>query len=323
MSRVLSGNGYVSDKTRARVLKAVKDSGYQPNPFAQAMRTRQSGTVGVAVSRITNPIVPEILEALSHQFSARNRRLVVWNTDSQGEDAVLMAIRQNAVDGIIFTAASHQLNAMNAALESNIPTVSFNRYIEDARCDQVVSTNYEGAHTIARYLVDNGRQNIAFVNGPQDRTTLFDREHGFRAGLDQCGLELQPHYYARSDFSNAAFRQIAIDLMAQAKPPDAISCGNDVIAFAVLNGLKAVGANVPSDVWVTGFDGIEMAGWDVFDLTTMRQPLDDMAADAATALLNRIEGSTKEPKLIQYRTKFYPRGTTDNRPARPTDPQHT
>lgn len=312
VSRVLSGNGYVSEKTRTRVLKAIKDANYQPNTFAQAMRTKQSGTVGVAVSRITNPIVPEILEALSIQFAANNRRLVVWNTDADGEGAILSAIGQSAVDGIIFTAASHQIEAMNAALECQIPTVSFNRYLENSECDQVVSTNFDGAKSIANYLVGHGRKRIAFVNGPLDRTTLFDREKGFRKGLEDADMGIQEQYYFQSEFSQEAFRQAAIDMMALPIPPDAISCGNDVIAFAVLNGLKACGASVPGDVWVTGFDGIEMSGWDVFDLTTMRQPLNQMAADAVTALIGRIEGHTGEPKLIQYRTEFCPRGTTKN-----------
>lgn len=108
--------------------------------------------------------------------------------------------------------------------------------------------------------------------------------------------------------------------MSQPAPPDAISCGNDVIAFAVLNGLKAAGVRVPEDVWITGFDGIDMSSWDVFDLTTMRQPLEQMAADAASALLSRIGGANGEHKLIQYNTEFCPRGTTANTPTTKTPP---
>lgn len=284
------------------------------------MRTRQSGTVGVAVSRITNPIVPEILEALAREFASQNRRVVVWNTDAQGEDAVLLAIKQHAVDGIIFTAASHQLGAMHAALEEGVPTVSFNRYLEDAHCDQVVSTNFEGARQISHYLVSHGRTRMAFINGPQDRTTLLDRERGFRTGLHEQGIELAESLYSNCSFSHERFRQIAIDMMSLPHPPDSISCGNDVIAFAVLNGLKAANVSVPDDVWVTGFDGIEMSAWDVFDLTTMRQPLEQMAADAAGALLSRIAGENSKHKLIQYNTEFCPRGTTANRPAIKTPP---
>lgn len=318
VSRVLSGAGKVKEATRQRVLKVIDEIGYRPNPFAQAMRTSQSRTVGVAVSRITNPIVPEILEALARNLTLHDRRLIVWNTDCEGQDGLVQAIETGTIDGVIFTAASHQVRAMKVALARNTPVVSINRYLEGAACDQVVSANFEGARRIARYLVAHGRKRIAFVNGPTDRTTLADREAGFRHELAEVGRDLPQALYVRSDFVNAAFRQAAIDMMALPEPPDAISCGNDLIAIGVLNGLRAAGLRVPHDVWVTGFDGIEMTGWDVIDLTTMRQPLGPMAADAARALINRIEGRYENPKVIEYQTEFVVRGSTAH--ARPTGP---
>lgn len=319
VSRVLSGKGYVSEKTRLKVLKVVKDAGYRPNPFAQAMRTRQSGTVGVAVSRITNPVIPEILEALARTLTELGRRMVVWNTETEGQEGVIAAVRQGTVDGVIFTAASHQVKAMQAALDRDAPVVSINRYVEDVDCDQIVSTNFEGARRIARYLVQSGRRRIAFVNGPSDRPTLADREAGMRQGLAEEGMDLPDVLYGQTGFSHDHFRQVALDMMARPDPPDAIACGNDLIAFAVLSGLKAADAAVPDDVWVTGFDGVAMTGWDVFDLSTMRQPLEQMAADAVEALVDRIEGKKTRPRLIQYRTEFIARGSTAHTPLR--DPQ--
>jgi LacI family transcriptional regulator len=314
VSRVLSGHDTVKEATRQRVLKIIDEIGYRPNPFAQAMRTSQSRTVGVAVSRITNPIVPQILEALAHNFTAFERRLVVWNTDSEGEEGLIKVIQSGTIDGVIFTAASHQTKAIKVALDTQTPVVSFNRYLKGAACDQIVSTNYDGAAQIARYLVGHGRRRIGFVNGPLDRTTLADREAGFRQSLADAGQDLPDSLYAQAKFAPKAFRQAAIDMMTSGTPPDAIACGNDLIAIGVLNGLKSIGVRVPEDVWVTGFDGIEMTGWDVIDLTTMRQPIDVMAADAARALIDRIEGRFIQPKVIEYRTDFIVRGSTSHAP---------
>lgn len=314
VSRVLSGRARVSAAKYSQVMKVVDELGYRPNPFAQAMRTRQSGVVGVAVSRITNPVVPEILEALSAKLTALKRRMVVWNTDVEGTFGVIEAMRQGTIDGMIFTAASHQSDAMRAALDDGFPVVSLNRYLDDAQCDQIVSTNHDGARRLARYLASHGRQRIAFVNGPLDRTTLADREAGFRAGLDEVGLSLKPHLYAQAPFVQTSFREIGRRLVSGSEQPDAIACGNDLIAISVLNGLRVEGVSVPGDVWVTGFDGIEMTGWDIVDLTTMRQPLDLMASDAAEALIRRIEGNYTKPKTIQYRTELVVRGSTAHSP---------
>lgn len=310
VSRVLSGSPKVKSTTRDKVLRVMDDAGFRPNPFARAMRTQHSGTVGVAVSRITNPIVPEILEQLAVNISRKGRRMVVWNTDIEGEDGLIDAIRSRIFDGIIFTAASTQLKAMEATLDSHMPVVSINRASTSGACDQIVSTNKKGGRELACYLVACGRKNIAFVNGPLDRTTLTDREAGFREGLTELGRSIQDDLYKQREFLKNAFRQVAMDLVSLKTPPDAIACGNDLIAIQVLNGLKAAGCRVPEDIWVTGFDDIEMASWDVVSLTTMRQPLELMAADAVDAIIARIEGTSHSLRKIDYNTELIIRHST-------------
>ena len=316
VSRVLSGSPKVKKETRDMILQIMDEAGFRPNPFAQAMRTNQSRTVGVAVSRITNPIVPEILEELASHLAKKGRRTLVWNTDTEGEQGLIDAIMSRTIDGVIFTAASHQSGAIETALAEQLPVVSFNRYLEMGNCDQVVSTNQKGGAELAKYLVGCGRERIAFVNGPLDRTTLADRERGFRQDLKDAGRTLPDELYRRCDIRKNAFRQVALDLASGARRPDAIACGNDLIAIQVLNGLRAAHCRVPEDIWVTGFDGIEMSGWDIVNLTTMRQPLDLMAANAAEAIINRIDGKIEEPQTYEYQTELLVRESTEN--ARPS-----
>lgn len=320
VSRVLSGSSRISEATRSKVMRVVEDVGYVPNAFAQAMRTRQSRTIGVAVSRVTNPVVPEILEALGARISGLGRRMVVWNTDSEGEAAVVDAIRQGTVDGVLFTAASHQREAVSEARARNLPFALFNRPLPDLDCDQIVSTNRTGAADLAGYLLAGGRRRIAYVSGPLDRTTLAARNEGFREGLARGGQPLWRHCGAETSFDHQRFRALAIDLMDARERPDAIACGNDVIAFAVLNGLASLRVSVPDDVWVAGFDGVAMSGWDVFDLTTMRQPWDVMADRAVAALMDRIEGGTAEGRIIESQTELVVRGSTAHwRPDEPVN----
>lgn len=315
VSRVLSGNTKVRAETREKVLQVVKDLGYQPNVFAQAMKTRLSGTIGVVVSRMTNPIVPEILLRLANRLTSHGRRMIVWNTDTEGDEGVVNAIRQNVIDGLIFTAAGHQPGAMAIALDAGMPIACINRHVEGAACDQIVGANFEGGKMIGDYLLASGRKRIAMINGPLDRSTLADREKGLRHSLDAAGSSLQDTTYASANFEHDAFRELAIRMMDQPDPPDAIACGNDVIAFAVLCGLRAVGCAVPDDVWVTGYDGIEMTGWDVFDLTTICQPLDEMTNAAIDCLLNRIGRNKSDPQMLRFDSELIVRGTTANTPT--------
>ena len=312
VSRVLSGTGGVKPATRDKVMEIVQQKGYRPNVFAQGMRTNHSATVGVAVSRITNPIVPEILEELSRQFAFHDRRVIVWNTDEQGEDSLIRAVGSGLIDGLVFTAASHQIAALKAAQDVGLPTVSINRAVDRVQCDQVVSTNEESAQDVARYLLKCGKTRLGFVNGPLDRTTLADREKGFRTALDEAGHPLEPRFYYQQEFRKHAFRQLGMDIGSSTNRPDAIACGNDLIAIQILNGLKAVGCRVPEDLWVVGFDGIEMSGWDLIDLTTVQQPVDLMAKEAADLLLEQIAGARSLPKTRRFRSELIVRGSTDN-----------
>ncbi|MEM1384926.1 MAG: substrate-binding domain-containing protein, partial [Pseudomonadota bacterium] len=224
-------------------------------------------------------------------------------------------VRHGTVDGLIFTAASHQAASIDAALDRNVPTVLFNRPLDGVPCDQVVSTNRDGAAAVAQYLVSGGRRRIAYLSGPLDRTTLAARAEGFCEGLAAVGHPLWRRGGEDTFFDHDRFREIAIGLMQGPEPCDAIACGNDVIAFAVLNGLTAIGVSVPDDVWVVGFDGVTMSGWDVFDLTTMRQPWDVMADGAVSALIDRIECRRTSPRTIQARTDLLVRGSTAHWPA--------
>lgn len=319
VSRVLSGGASVKPETRERVLRVVQKSGYQPSSSARAMRTRKSGVVGVAVSRVTNPVVPEILEALAARFSELGRRMVVWNTDIEGTSAVIDAMLQGAVDGLVFTASSHQSDAIDTALERDFPVISLNRKIEGARCDQIVSTNHEGGRRLAEYLHQNGRRSFAFVNGPTDRPTLSERQAGFVEALAELGGDIPPERCIELPSFDDGIAAAAIDLVRGPNPPDTIACGNDIVAIGVLNGLKRAGLRVPQDVWVTGFDGIEMSGWDIVDLTTMRQPIKAMASDAADAMVRRIDAGLEEPRVIQYRTELVIRGSTAHAEEKTTD----
>ncbi|MEO1723788.1 MAG: LacI family DNA-binding transcriptional regulator [Pseudomonadota bacterium] len=312
VSRVLSGSARISEATRAKVMRVVEDVGYTPNAIAQAMRTRQSRTVGVAVSRVTNPVVPEILEAFGARLSALGRRMVVWNTDSEGEAAVIEAIRQGTVDGVVFTAASHQRTAIDEARARRLPLTLFNRPLPEVDCDQIVSDNRNGARTLARYLLSGGRRRIAYLSGPLDRTTLLERDRGFSDALAEAEQPLWQHCGAEKVFDQQRFRQLAILLMQRAERPDAIACGNDMIAFAVLNGLASLGVRVPEDVWVAGFDGVAMSGWDLFDLTTMQQPWDVMADAAVATLIDQIDGNDSRAGIARSEATLVVRGSTDH-----------
>ena len=131
--------------------------------------------------------------------------------------------------------------------------------------------------------------------GPENTTTSRDRERGFREQLKASGVPFDESLRRVGQFSHHSGYQWCLDLLASEPRPTAVFAANDVIAFGALDAARRVGVRVPSELSIVGFDDIDMAGWEGFDLTTVRQPLAEMGRAAASLLIERIESGHGGP----------------------------
>ena len=310
VSRVLLGSTRVTEATRNKVLAAMAGTGYTPNAVARAMKTQRTGTVGVVVARITNPYYPELIQALSSELGLADQRMVLWTSEGTGALSAIQAIRQGMVDGVIFTTATEESAPLREALNRGAPVVTLNRSVEGLGCDQVTSDNWHGSRSVAQYFVDSGHERIGFIGGPAGPSTSREREEGFRSGLQTSGLPLEGQLTRHGDFSHADGRRLMRELLSVGDPPTAVFCVNDLTALGALDGARSVGAGVPGDVWVAGYDDIPMAAWDAFDLTTVRQPVSAMSALAVQLLMRRMADSSRPVHHHRYPSEVIIRGST-------------
>jgi LacI family transcriptional regulator len=313
VSRVLSGASSVSTETRARVLAAIEQVNYAPNHSARAMRTRRSGTVGIVVARLTNPFYPELLEALNRALSAQGLRMILWDAELLGEEPAVDAIRAGLVDGIMFTTVVRDSPAVRAAFDGGAPIVIVNRPAPDLPCDQVASANGAGGRRIAKYLFHNGRRRFGVLVGPGDVDTSTEREDGFRAGLSELGVAPDDVVRIEGDFTHASGYAGLVELMSRPEPPDAVFCVNDLIALGALDAARVLGVAVPGQLWVAGYDNIEMASWAAYDLTTAEQPKQAMADAAVELLRARMADPTRALEMRRFPPVLQVRGSTAGR----------
>ena len=319
VSRVLHGHPAVRSDTRERVRQALAQVDYQPNLMARAMKTSRSGSVGVVVARLSNPLYPALLQEISTALHRQDLRMMVWDAEHDGERPAGVALRQGLIDGIIVTTATEHSPLPLEAAASGAPVVLINRTVSGVPSDQVSSDNLDGGRQIARYLSRAGRRRIALISGPQEASTIRDRAQGFRQALDEAGVPLTSRYVEHVEvFSHAAGRDAVLRLLELPRPPDAVFCANDVVALGAIDGVRSRGARVPEDIWIVGYDDIEMAGWGAYDLTTVRQPLAEMAALAAALLVQRIAGAGGTPATHCLPNELVIRGSTAH--ARPKEP---
>lgn len=310
VSRVLRSDPRVRAETRERVLRALAETRYEPNAAARAFRTSRTGSIGVVVARLSYQLYPAMLEAIGAQLARLGRRMVVWDSEHGGEGPAARALRQGIVDGVILTAATADSDFLREVPPS-LPVVLVNRNVDAYASDQVCSDNLDGGRRVAEYLLACGRRRIALLGGVPRASTIRDREQGFRKALERAGRALPPHYYYRSEtFSHASGELAATRLLELADPPDAIFCVNDVLAMGAMDGARSRGVRVPDDLWIVGYDDIELASWGAYDLTTVRQPMDQMVARAIDLLLARVDDRERPVARACLPNELVIRGST-------------
>ena len=300
VSRVLSGAAHVSEATRSRVLAVLEETGYVPNTAARVMRARASGVIGVVVGRVTSPFYPEILDHLADAIAARGRLMSVWISEAAEEGGTLDAIDHGAVDGFVFMTATADSRSLQAAQRRGSPIVLANRPLPGFPSDQVVADSPAGGAAIARHFLDGDRARIGMVGGPGELPIIAEREAGFVAELQRAGRALEDRFSARGTLSHGEGYRSMRELLAGAVAPDAVFCVNDVVAMGAIDAARELGIRVPEDVWVAGFDGIQMSSWGAYSLTTVRQPMEAIAEGAVAYVVERIEGTAQaDPRELR------------------------
>jgi DNA-binding LacI/PurR family transcriptional regulator len=310
LSRAFNPGRSVSPQTAAKVRAAAEALGYRPNAQARGMATGRSRLIGIVVAYLENQFYPVALERLSRQLQQRGYHALVYLSEGHeaDADAVVRGMLDHQVDGILVASAAMPGALTDRLRAAGVPIVLFNRGQDGAALTQVTSDNEAGGRRAARALLAAGRRRLAHVAGWQETLTGRDRTRGFLSELDDAGLAPVAMEDARYDRGLA--REAALAMFSGPDRPDGVFVGNDHMAFAVMDALRfELGLDVPGDVAVIGYDDVPEAAWPAYSLTTLRQPVNRMAAAAVGALLDAVEGGHSTPRRIAIESPLIARGS--------------
>ena len=277
VARAFHEDAVIAPKTRERVLRKAAEIGYQPNPLARGLITKSSRIIGVVVSDITNPFYPEVLTSLTERLQAigLNVMLVVAQP-SRPEDDALRVLLSYHPDIVIILAATLSSDAADACRRVGTPVIFFNRHASDQHSFSVTCDNAAGGERVAEFLIGRGFRKLGFVAGRPDASTNVDRWKGFSEACLRNGLPMPVKSQGKS-FSYRDGYAAALQLLKGPDRPEALFCANDILAIGAIDAARReCGLRIPEDLSVVGFDGIDMASWPSYDLTTVRQPVDAM-----------------------------------------------
>jgi DNA-binding LacI/PurR family transcriptional regulator len=310
----------VSDATRSKILRAAAELGYRPNAIARSLITRESRMVGVLFSYLNNPFYAAALEMLCHALQAkRYHALVFMMPDTVHEvEATVSDLLQYQVDGMVTASVELSSALCDYCRQQDIPIVMFNRTQDDPRLSSVTTDNVGGGRLVARHLLAGGFQRIAMIAGWEGASTNRDREFGFRAELEAQGARLFDRAVGHFHLERAADAARALFGRPAGARPDAVFVTNDFMAVPVMDVIRyELGLRIPEDVAVVGFDDTPMAALPTYDLTSVRQPLEQMVAMALRVLFDRIEGSSTAPEHVILGARLIERGSSRRSAGRP------
>ncbi|MDO9411703.1 MAG: LacI family DNA-binding transcriptional regulator [Pseudolabrys sp.] len=314
ISRAFSMTASISEKMKRRVIDASNALGYQPNVIARSLITRRTNMVAIVMANLVDPFYPVVLDELVQQVQARGfQTLLFVPSPGQPVDDIMPNLLQYQVDAIVLTSATISSAMARTCAARDTPVVSFNRYVPGLQIHAVASDNIAGARQVADYLVSTGHERPAFIAAQRDATTNIDRRHGFMSRLKELGMPACLEEEA-GDFSYEAGYAATKRLLRKAKRPDAIFYASDIMAAGGIDAARELGMGVPEDVSIVGYDDVPMAALPCYSLTTIRQPVAEMAKVAIDLLgLADPRGTKSAPAMRTIMGSLITRSSTMNR----------
>lgn len=288
VSNALHRPHVLSPETLSRVQQAIDRLGYRPNRNAQSLRTGESRLIGLRVDPVRTPsggVLDRFLHALAEGSRAHGYQLLVFAPQAPDDDlsGYRDLLTTMTVDAFVLTQTHHDDPRLAFLAERGTPTVSFGRpWGAEDQHHWVDVDGAAGTALAVDHLVAQGHRSIGFVGWPPGSDVGDDRRRGWLSALERHGLRPGPSTTAREELAEA--RDAAAGLLTGAAAPTAVVCASDVLAIGVLHTLRRLGRRPGHDVAVTGFDDSPAAALLDPALTSVHQPLEQVAAEVVRVL---------------------------------------
>lgn len=290
---------------RRRVLKAASELDYRPNALARSLHQKRTHTLGLLIPDIANSFFAEVTRGIEDVCRRRGYALFICNTDRKlaAVEKYIGVLREKRVDGIIIvggaTPGPHPFQNLHS---QGIPVVVIGRY--DVSLPAVRIDNVKGGWEAATHLIRLGHRRIAIILGPRRSTNSLDVMKGYKRALAEHGILLPKGWVLRGDARPASALPLAERLLLARPRPTALLAINDQMAIAAIRAAVNMGLQVPQEVSIVGYDGIELASYLNPALTTMTLPLRQMGMAAAENIFRVLTGEPVDhevwftPKLV-------------------------
>ncbi|MER5293718.1 LacI family DNA-binding transcriptional regulator [Streptomyces pharetrae] len=313
-SKVVNGREDVAPETRRRVTEALDRLGYVRRPRFDAARA--PGMVDLVVHALDSSWTGAVLHGVEQAAHDAGLDVVVSaalgrSRAGRPERGWLDKLTARGSAGVLFNLAELTESQYAWLEQHRIPFVMIDPVLEPPPgVVSVGAANWQGGVTATEHLLSLGHERIAVITGRRRTMCSGARLAGYRSALASAGLPHRPEYIRHAGFDEAVARRHMRELLDLPEPPTAVFVCSDRMALGVYDAVAERGLRVPDDLSVVGFDDLPEARWAAPALTTVRQPLSEMAATALRLLVRMMDGDRPESTRTELSTRLVPRDST-------------
>lgn len=305
VSRVINRVPGVKESTLIKVNQAIKELNYIPDEYARGLKTKSSRTIALILPSVWYPFFSEFAYYVEKRLDKEDYKLLLCNSnDNPTEEAkYIKMLKQNKIDAIIAITYSD----IEQYIYSNIPFVSLDRYF-DKKVSYVTSDNYEGGKLAARKLLEHGARSLAYVgsHSKYPNGTMLRRD-GFRDYLENIGIDYKEIFLQEpvNDFT-----PYILEMLKVHPKIDGIFCHTDSLLLKLRKILNQYGYRVPEDIQLIGFDGMNLSSDLPLGISTIAQPVEQLANGAVDLVLRKIADPSLKNEAKMYPVKYVDGNTT-------------
>lgn len=318
-----STRSLVNEATASRVSRVAEQLGYRPNPIARSLKTARSGTVGLVIPDLTNPLFPPIVRGIEDVLGPAGYNAWVVNTDNdpEREQSQIDTLRSRHVEGLIVATARLQHPLLERLHAEQVRMVLINRRLASGDVPSVTPDDARGITTAVEHLVSLGHRRIAHLAGPRNTSTGLVRQRSFTQAMRDHGLEDSAELIAHCDsWTEAEGARALRQLLDAGEQFTAVIAGNDLLALGCYDVFAERGLVCPRDISVVGFNDMPIIDKLQPPLTSVRVPHYEVGAEAARMLLDSLADPARHARSVLLPLTLVVRRSTASPVGEPPGP---
>lgn len=308
VSYALNGGSKVKQDTRNRIINAADELGYWPERVKKLVEKNNNKCIGLFFNSWYGPVYSQVVKGIENYLHKKGYDVMALSLSSSDEDVVKRYLDNKKIDGAIILSHEISSDIIERCASAEMPIVVLDREISAEYVYSLLIDNFGGAFLAVKELIKNGDEDVYFFSGPDNSYDNEKRYSGYVSALGFFNVDIDPSRVIKADFNDEVAYEKAMDLFSK-NIPKAIFSANDEMAIGIIRAAHKKNIMIPKDMRVIGFDDIQMANLMVPRLTTVSHEKFNMGIQAATLVLDAINGVEDLDNMRMLQAKLVRRET--------------